>query len=97
VLSGRQPQGLRIQASQAPYETFLAQVELIKSSGAQMDNNKTWWHNTDTIRPQELDVKWGQSRGVIGQLPIFRRVHYQVELRRFELLTSCMPCKRSTN
>lgn len=53
---------LRIQANQAPYETFRAQVELIKSSGAQMDDDKIWWHNTDTITPQELDKLFEAAR-----------------------------------
>lgn len=53
---------LRIQASQAPHETFLAQVELIKSSGAQMDDNKIWWHNTDSITPRELDKLFEAAR-----------------------------------
>ena len=45
----------------------------------------------------ETTVNWCQSRVSSGDSRSAARVFYQVELRRFELLTSCMPCKRSTN
>jgi hypothetical protein len=48
---GGNPRRVRLRI-QAPRETFLAQVELIKSSGAQMDDNKILWHNTHSITPR---------------------------------------------
>jgi hypothetical protein len=54
-------------------------------------------HGYRSHSPDAARMNPGRVPGVHCQRASELGKHYKVELRRFELLTSCMPCKRSTN